>query len=144
MCGCGANSINHYDQSWVSGFRGKVDFFLLLRRKFEFVFSVIFYGIETPKVKSLLQMIAQRKLYDLDFELTIIINSSVNLVPKEIEKYVLFLEIPYPSENEIKDIITDHVKTNGYDAFDEKARRFHCRNARLRKVALRKGDGCAI
>lgn len=77
--------------------------------------------IETPKVKSLLQMIAQRKLYDLDFELTIIINSSVNLVPKEIEKYVSFLEIPYPSDDEIKGIITEHVKTNGYDAFDEKA-----------------------
>lgn len=77
--------------------------------------------IETPKVKSLLQMIAQRKLYDLDFELTIIINSSVNLVPKEIEKYVSFLEIPYPSDDEIKEIITEHVKTNGYDAFDEKA-----------------------
>jgi SpoVK/Ycf46/Vps4 family AAA+-type ATPase len=76
--------------------------------------------IETPKVKSLLQMIAQRKLYDLDFELTIIINSSVNLVPKEIEKYVSFLEIPYPSDDEIKEIITEHVKTNGYDAFDEK------------------------
>lgn len=76
--------------------------------------------IEMPKVKSLLQMIAQRKLYDLDFELTIIINSSVVAVPKEIEKYVSFLEIPYPTEDEIKDLIKEHVETNGYDAFDEK------------------------
>jgi ATP-dependent 26S proteasome regulatory subunit len=86
-----------------------------------FVLRDIQDEIETPKVKSLLQMIAQRKLYDLDFELTIIINSSVNLIPKEIEKYVSFLEIPFPSEEDIKDIIKEHVEINGYDAFDEKA-----------------------
>lgn len=99
---------NWYNQEFVKGAK-----YIVLRD--------IQDEIETPKVKSLLQMIAQRKLYDLDFELTIIINSSVNLVPKEIEKYVSFLEIPYPSEDEIKGIITEHVKTNGYDAFDEKA-----------------------
>ena len=99
---------NWYNQEFVKGAK-----YIVLRD--------IQDEIETPKVKSLLQMIAQRKLYDLDFELTIIINSSVNLVPKEIEKYVSFLEIPYPSDDEIKGIITEHVKTNGYDAFDEKA-----------------------
>ena len=78
-------------------------------------------GIETPKIKSLLQMIAQRKLYDVHFDLTVIINSSVVVVPKEIEKYVSFLEIPFPNEDEIKELIKEHVETNGYEAFDENA-----------------------
>ncbi len=99
---------NWYNEEFVKGAK-----YLVLRD--------IQDGIETPKVKSLLQMIAQRKLYDLDFELTIIINSSINLVPKEIEKYVSFLEIPYPDEVEIKKIINDHVETNGYKDFDTTA-----------------------
>ena len=75
--------------------------------------------IDDVKIKSLIQMIAQRKLYDLDFDLTIIINSSVVNVPKEIEKYVSFLEIPYPSDDEIRELIKQHVETNGYKDFKE-------------------------
>jgi hypothetical protein len=99
-------------QIWLNKTKVKTEYLLLRDIQDE---------IETPKVKSLLQMIAQRKLYDLDFELTIFLNSSVNVVPKEIEKYVSFLEIPYPNEYEIKDLIREHVETNGYEAFDENA-----------------------
>ena len=80
--------------------------FLLLRDVHELIDDI--------KIKSLIQMLAQRKLYDLDFDLTIIINSSVVNVPKEIEKYVSFLEIPYPTEDEIRELIKQHVETNGY------------------------------
>ncbi|WP_031531673.1 MULTISPECIES: AAA family ATPase [unclassified Bacteroides] len=71
--------------------------------------------IDDIETKSLIQMLAQRKLYDLDFDLTIIINSSLLYVPKEIEKYVSFLEIPYPTDDEIKMLIKQHVDTNGYN-----------------------------
>ena len=71
--------------------------------------------IDDIEIKSLIQMLAQRKLYDLDFDLTIIINSSLLYVPKEIEKYVSFLEIPYPTDDEIKMLIKQHVVTNGYN-----------------------------
>lgn len=75
--------------------------------------------IDDVRIKSLIQMIAQRKLYDLDFDVTLIINSSIVHVPKEIEKYVSFLEIPFPNEDEIRDLIREHVDTNGYKAFKE-------------------------
>ena len=45
---------------------------------------------------------SQRKLYDREYETTIIIVSSVINVPIEIEKYVSYLEIDFPDENEIK------------------------------------------
>lgn len=77
------------------------------------------YEMDNPKVKSLIQTIAQRKLYDREFDLTLIISSSVINVPGEIEKYVSFLEIPYPDEDEIKQLIEEHVETNGYDDFKE-------------------------
>ena len=85
--------------------------FLLLRDIQDF--------IEEPKVKTLLQLIAQRKLYDRDFETTIIIVSSILKVPAEIEKYVSFLEIDFPDEDEINRLIDEHIKTNGYNQFKE-------------------------
>lgn len=54
--------------------------------------------IEEPAVKTLLQLIAQRKLYDVEYNTTIIIVSSVLKVPQELEKYVSFLDIPFPDE----------------------------------------------
>ena len=75
--------------------------------------------MDNPKIKSLIQMIAQRKLYDRDFDVTLIISSSVINVPHEIEKYVSFLEIPYPDEEEIKQLIKEHVETNGYEDFKD-------------------------
>lgn len=54
--------------------------------------------IEEPAIKSLLQLIAQRKLYDRDYNTTVIIVSSVLKVPQELEKYVSYLDIPFPEE----------------------------------------------
>lgn len=71
--------------------------------------------IEEPKVKTLLQLIAQRKLYDRDFEVTIIIVSSVLKVPTELEKYVSYLEISFPTEDEINTLIDEHIEVNAYD-----------------------------
>ena len=71
--------------------------------------------IEEPKVKTLLALMSQRRLYDRDYDTTIIIVSSVLRVPQEIEKYVSFLEIDFPNEEEINRLIDEHIEVNFYD-----------------------------
>ena len=79
--------------------------------------------IEEPAIKTLLQLIAQRKLYDRDYNTTVIIVSSVLKVPQELEKYVSYLEIPFPEENEINQLIDEHVEVNCYDNFKDEDRK---------------------
>ena len=71
--------------------------------------------IDDPKVKTLLALMSQRKLYDRKYERTIIIVSSVIKVPHEIEKYVSFLEIDLPDQAEIDNLIDQHIAINKYD-----------------------------
>lgn len=71
--------------------------------------------IDEPKVKTLLALMSQRKLYDRKYERTIIIVSSVLNVPREIEKYVSFLEIDVPDQSEIDLLIDQHIEVNKYD-----------------------------
>ena len=76
--------------------------------------------IDEPKVKSLLLHIAQRKLYDAAFNTTIIIVSTSIKVPQAIEKYVSFLDIDLPNEEEITALIRTHVEVNhDEEGFDE-------------------------
>ena len=79
--------------------------------------------IEEPAIKSLLQLIAQRKLYDMDYNTTVIIVSSVLKVPQELEKYVSYLEIPFPEDDEINQLIDEHVEVNCYDNFKDEDRK---------------------
>ena len=76
--------------------------------------------IEDTKIKTLLLLMAQRRLYDVDFNTTVIIVSSVMRVPTEIKKYVSFLEIPLPDEEEISELIRIHTEVNHYDKFEDK------------------------
>lgn len=71
--------------------------------------------IEEPNVKTLLALMSQRRLYDRDYDTTIIIVSSVLRVPQEIEKYVSYLEIDFPNEEEINRLIDEHIEVNFYD-----------------------------
>lgn len=71
--------------------------------------------IDDSKVKTLLALMSQRKLYDCRYERTIIIVSSVLKVPVEIEKYVSFLEIDLPDQKEIDKLIDQHIEVNKYD-----------------------------
>lgn len=71
--------------------------------------------IHEPAVKYLLQMMSQRKLYDPQYECTIIIVSTVLAVPQELEKYITYLEVDYPDEAEINRLIEEHIETNHYD-----------------------------
>lgn len=75
--------------------------------------------IDDPKIKSMLLHIAQRKLYDKSFNTTIIIVSPTNNVPQEIEKYVSYLDIDLPNEDEIIALIKKHVEVNHDTDFKE-------------------------
>ena len=71
--------------------------------------------LDDAKVKALLALMSQRKLCDREYEATIIIVSSMLNVPPEIEKYVSYLEIDFPDEEEINQLIDEHIETNCYD-----------------------------
>ena len=73
--------------------------------------------LEEPRVKSLLQLMSQRRLYDAEYNTTIIIVSAILKIPQEIEKYVSYLEIPFPDEEEINRLIDEHIEVNCYDKF---------------------------
>lgn len=68
-----------------------------------------------PSIKTSLQLLALRKLYDRDFDLTIIIISSVLRIPSEIEKYVSILKPAFPNDDDIKKIIEEHIEENNYN-----------------------------
>ena len=79
--------------------------------------------IEEPSIKTLLQLIAQRKLYDREYNTTVIIVSSVLKMPQELEKYVSYLDIPFPEEEEINQLIDEHIEVNCYDNFKDEDRK---------------------
>ena len=78
--------------------------------------------IGDPKIATLLALFAQRKLYDRKFDSTIIIVDSVLKVPEEIAKYVSYLEIDYPHDEEINRLIDEHIAVNGYENFNDEDR----------------------
>lgn len=83
------------------------EYYLILREIQDF--------IDDASIKSLLGTIAQRKLYDKDFEATIIIVSSVINVPEELQPYVSYLEIELPDDEEIDRLIYKHIVINNYE-----------------------------
>ena len=99
----------------------EIDELLPVKEKFLVLREIQDY-IDDPEIKTLLALIAQRKLYDRRFETTIIIVSSINKVPSEIAQYVTFLDIEYPHEEEINALIYDHIEVNDYTSFEESDR----------------------
>lgn len=73
--------------------------------------------IVTPAVKTLLLMMAQRRLYDEEYNTTIIIVSTTAKIPDELQHYVSFLEIPLPEKEEIHALIEQHTAINHYNYF---------------------------
>lgn len=71
---------------------------------------------DDPKVTTLLELLAQRRLYDPTYNTTVIIVDSQSQTPPEIEKYISRLDIPFPDDVEIKRLINEHIETNGYDS----------------------------
>lgn len=99
----------------------EIDESMPIREKFLVLREIQDY-IDDPEIRTLLALIAQRKLYDRRFETTIIIVSSINKVPSEIAQYVTFLDIEYPHEEEINALINDHIEVNDYTSFEESDR----------------------
>lgn len=76
--------------------------------------------IDSPQIKSLLAHIAQRRLYDqCPYNTTIIISCPHINIPQEIAPYVSILEIPFPSEEEIRNVINAHLEANNTTAEDD-------------------------
>lgn len=71
--------------------------------------------INQPDIKTYLHLIAQRRLYDQEYNTTIIIVSPKIEVPQEILKYVSFFEIPFPEDEELNSLIDEHIEVNKYD-----------------------------
>ena len=93
--------LNKYCDEFFKG-----DRFLILKEVHDY--------LEEKRIKALLQMVAQRKLYDREYSTTIIIVSSIDNIPEEVKRYVSYLEIDYPSEEEIDALIKEHIETNGF------------------------------
>ncbi|MCQ2282531.1 MAG: AAA family ATPase [Bacteroidales bacterium] len=76
--------------------------------------------LDDPKVKSILHLMAQRRLYGTEYDTTVIIVSSYIQIPQEIEKYVSYLEIGFVNdEDEIRRLINEHTEVNKYHDLKE-------------------------
>lgn len=88
--------------------------------------------IDDSEIRTLLMLIAQRRLYDSgykddeydipEYRTTIIIVSSVNRVPESLAPYVSYLEEDYPDEEQINELIDSHLKVNKDDDFQDEDR----------------------
>ena len=75
--------------------------------------------IDTTEVKTVLQLMALRRLYDPTYNTTVIIVSGVQKVPIELKQFVSYLDMGFPDEEEINSLIDEHVEVNGYDNFND-------------------------
>lgn len=70
--------------------------------------------LELPEIVALLKNIACR-ISDGSIEANIIIESSVKVIPKELEPYITILEMDYLTSDDIKNIIKEFIKYNDVD-----------------------------
>lgn len=67
--------------------------------------------LDIPEVIALLKLIAE-KISNGEIETTIIIESVIRKIPKELEPYITILEMDYLNSEEIRDIIIEFLKLN--------------------------------
>ena len=65
--------------------------------------------IDEKEIKSVLQLMALRRLYDPEYNTTVFIISSILKVPVELKPFVSYLDIGYPDEDEIIRLFDEHV-----------------------------------
>lgn len=75
--------------------------------------------IDTTEIKTVLQLMALRRLYDPTYNTTVIIVSGVQKVPTELKQFVSYLDMGFPDEEEINSLIDEHVEINGYGNFND-------------------------
>ncbi len=66
--------------------------------------------LDNPEIVSLLKYIAERNLYNEDYNATIFIVSSKLCIPEELENLITVFDIPLPTVTEIKSIMTEFTK----------------------------------
>lgn len=71
--------------------------------------------MENPVVISLLSHIAQRKLYDREYDTSIVISDFGLTIPNQLLPYVSILNIDIPDDLEIERLINEHLESNEYD-----------------------------
>ncbi len=74
--------------------------------------------VDEKEVKAVLQLMAQRQLYDRSFNMIAFIVSAVNHLPVELKKYVSYLDVGYPNDEEIGELIEEHIEINEYEISD--------------------------
>jgi len=67
--------------------------------------------LENPEIVSLLKYIAERNLYNDEYDASIFIVSSKLKVPEELEDLITIFDIPLPDKSEIKNLIIDFKNT---------------------------------
>lgn len=75
--------------------------------------------IEDPNIISLLKYIAERNLYNEVYSATVIIVSSRRVIPKELVEYISVIDIPVPTIDDIKEIITEFTKDKEIEIKEE-------------------------
>lgn len=68
--------------------------------------------LNDEKIVTALQLIAQRRLEEENYNTTIFIVSSVLNVPAELNEFISVFEIDLPTEDEIEEIIQEHLDAN--------------------------------
>lgn len=70
--------------------------------------------LEDPQVLFTLQLICQRYLYDRHFRTVLVVVCSSVRLPESVEKYASYLDVGFPSDAEINEIIDEHLRVNHY------------------------------
>ena len=75
--------------------------------------------LDKPEIVSLLKYIAERNLYNENYNASVFIVSSKLCVPDELEELITVFDMPLPSISEIKDIMVDFTKDLEIDVTDD-------------------------
>jgi ATP-dependent Zn protease len=71
--------------------------------------------IENPEIMSLLTHISQRKLYDQEYDVSIIISDYGLTLPQQLLPYVSILNIDIPDDSEIERMIKERIVVNDFN-----------------------------
>lgn len=65
--------------------------------------------LNNPKIIALLKRIAENNLYNDDYNATVIIESEITVIPRELENYITVFDIPLPTIREIHALIREFI-----------------------------------
>lgn len=95
----------------------------LERKKTEYILLRDIQGyIEESAIVSLIVHIAQRKLYDRNYDTSIIISDYGLSIPTKLMPYVSILNIDIPDDIEINRLINEHLVVNNIEEIDDETR----------------------